>query len=143
MTPRWQPYSEPLRSTILRTFAIAMVGGAVLASFGGGMRRWPDNTLLMLWPSFGGHWIEIAFLNGLRSRISSARSVQIAARFAMWFLAGTIFAFCMRFTAIALALRWPAHLTWWIPGTIFIGVELLAHLPLELRGLPSFYNGRG
>ena len=35
--------------------------------------------------------------------------------------------------------RWPA---WWLGGLAFIGIELLAHLLLQLRGRPSFYNGR-
>jgi hypothetical protein len=38
----------------------------------------------------------------------------------------------------------PAHLpAWWIGGIAFIGIELLAHLGLQFRGWPSFYNGLG
>jgi hypothetical protein len=36
--------------------------------------------------------------------------------------------------------QWPA---WWLGGLAFIGLELVAHLPLQLRGQPNFYNGRG
>src|SRR2546430_7439875 len=145
MTSPWQPYSEPLRATLVRTITIALVAGALLArSWGGGMTRWPIATLLMLWPSFGGHWIEIWFLNWLRPRLSDSRAVQVAARVATWFVGGIVLALAMLLTAIALTgfhpTRWPA---WWLGGLAFIAIELVAQLPLQLRGRPSFYNGRG
>ena len=31
----------------------------------------------------------------------------------------------------------------WLGGLAFIGIELVAHLVLQLRGRPSFYNERG
>jgi hypothetical protein len=50
----------------------------------------------------------------------------------------------MILTAMALIsfrpMHWPA---WWIAGVGFIGVELIAHVFLQLRARPSFYNGRG
>jgi hypothetical protein len=36
--------------------------------------------------------------------------------------------------------RWP-H--WWVGGLAFVGIELVVHLVLHLRGNTSFYNGRG
>jgi hypothetical protein len=51
----------------------------------------------------------------------------------------------MGLTAMALAgfrlAHWPAW--WWLGGIAFIGIELVAHLVLQLRGRPSFYNGLG
>jgi hypothetical protein len=50
----------------------------------------------------------------------------------------------MDLTAMALTgfrpAQWPA---WWLGGLAFIGLELVVHLVLQLRGQPSFYNGRG
>jgi hypothetical protein len=37
-------------------------------------------------------------------------------------------------------MRWAALL---IAGVAFIGIEFIPHLFLQLRGRPSFYNGRG
>ena len=144
MTPTWQPFREPLRTTLLRTVLIAIVVGAVLARFWGGMARWPIATLLVLWPSFGGHWVEVWFLNWLHPRLSNARGVQIAARLAVWFVGGSILALGMGLTAMELFRFLPADLSkWWLGGLAFMGLELMAHLPLQLRGLPSFYNGHG
>ncbi|MFI5311026.1 MAG: hypothetical protein ACHQQ3_07320 [Gemmatimonadales bacterium] len=145
MTTQWQPFREPLRATLLRTVIIALVLGAALARWwGGGLARWPLFTLLMLWPSFGGHWVEIFFLNWLRPRLSAARAVQVASRIGVWFVGGIGLALGMALTAMPLAVlqpsRWP---DWWLGGFAFIAVELVAHLPLQLSGRPSFYNGRG
>ena len=80
MTSQWQLYQEPLRITMLRTGMIAIVVGAVLARSWGGLARWPMATLLVLWPSFGGHWVEVWFLNWLRPRLSVTRGWRVAAR---------------------------------------------------------------
>jgi len=145
MTSQWQPYREPLHITILRTGMIAIVVGAVLARLWGGLARWLIATLLVLWPSFGGHWVEVWFLNWLRPRLSSARGVQVGARVGVWFVGGVGLAIGMGLTARELAgfrpSHWPAW--WWLGGLAFIGIELVAHLVLQLRGRPSFYNGRG
>ncbi|MDB5292193.1 MAG: hypothetical protein JWL69_3434, partial [Phycisphaerales bacterium] len=69
---------------------------------------------------------------------------QIAARVGVWFAGGVALAIGMRLTAMALAgfrpRHWPA---WWVGGLAFVGIELVVHLVLQLRGRPSFYNGRG
>ena len=138
----WTPYREPLRATLLRTGMIALVVGAVLAWRFGGIARWPVATVLVLWFSLGGHWVEIGFLNWLRPRLPAARAAQVAARLAVWFVGGVALALGMRATAMALGglWRWPA---WWVGGVAFIGVELAAHLALWMRGRPSFYDRRG
>lgn len=143
MTSLWQPYQEPLRSTLLRTGLIALGIGAVLAWRTDGLSRWPMFTLLALWPSLGGHFVEILFLNVLRPKLPPSRGVQIRARLALWFAAGIVFALCMTLTARAITGVEPRHFPIWIAGCAFIGIELIAHLVLQLRGCPSFYNGRG
>lgn len=144
MTPPFQPYKEPLLSTLMRTGLIALIVGAVLAWRWGGLSRWPMAVLLVLWPSFGGHWVEVWFLNRLRPRLPASRAVQVGARVVVWLIGGVGLAWGMRLTAIGLAgarpVFWPA---WWIGGLAFIGIELAAHSVLQFRGQPSFYNGRG
>ena len=145
MESQWQPVREPLRKTLLRNGALALILGGLFARWsGGGVARWPITTLLMLWPSFGGHWVEVWFLNWLRPRLSIARAVQVGARLAVWFVGGCVLALGMGLTAMALAAPRPAQWPgWWLGGLAFICVELVAQLALQLRGQPSFYNGRG
>jgi hypothetical protein len=129
---------------MLRTGMIAIVVGAVVARLWGGLARWPLATLLVLWASFGGHWVEVWFLDWLRPRLSSARGFQVAARVGVWFVGGAVLAIGMGLTAMALAGLRPANWsTWWLGGLAFIGIELVTHLVLQFRGRPSFYNGRG
>jgi hypothetical protein len=143
MTSEWQPYREPLRITLVRTGTIALVVGAVLARWSGGLARWPMATLLALWPALGGHWVELWFLNWLRPRLSVARAVQVGARVGVWFVGGTALALGMGLTAMALGFRPAQWSAWWRGGLAFIGIELVVHLVLQLRGRPSIYNGRG
>jgi hypothetical protein len=88
--------------------------------------------------------VELWFLNWLRPRLPAARAVQVAARLAVWFAGGMVLAMGVVLTAYVLAAyplsSWPA---WWYGGLGFIGVELVAQGALQLRGRPSFYNGRG
>jgi hypothetical protein len=145
VTPSSQPYREPLRATLLRNGTIALAAGALAAWLsGGGLARWPLVSVVMLWPSFGGHWVEIFFLNWLRPRLPEARAVQAAARVIVWFVSGVVLFYLMCLTAQALDVlqrsAWPAL---WLGGVGFIGVELVAHVGLALRGKPTVYDGRG
>ena len=141
----WLRFDEPLRITLLRTIGIAVIVGAVATLLsGGGLARWAIATTLILWLSFGGHWLELWFLNWLRPRLSADRRVQIAARLLVWFFGGTALALGVWLTARALI--GPPRMTWamwYVAGFVFIGIELVAHLALQRRGRPSFFNGRG
>lgn len=141
---RWQPYREPLRITVARTGAIALAAGVLLARWFGGLAHWPITTLLALWPSFGGHWVELWFLNFLRPRLPTLRAVQAGFRVVVWFIGGIGLALGMGLTMMALTQFRPAHSpAWWLAGLAFVGIELAVHLVLRLRARPSFYDGRG
>jgi hypothetical protein len=140
----WQPYRESFRRTATRTLAIAMVVAALVAPSAGGFSRWPVLTLLFLWPSFGGHWVDLFFLNWLRPRLSHQPAVQRIARIGVWFAGGALIALGMKLTVQALFARpqivW---LTWIRGGAIFIAIELVAHGALTFRRRASFFNGLG
>lgn len=138
----WPRVEEPLGRVLRRTIGIALVVGAVFA-----LRTHHPRTLLpmavaALWPSLGGHYVELAFLNGLRPRLPSRRALQVAARLAVWLLAGVVFYLLMALTTRLLPLRGLPWRWCWVGGPAFIAVELLAHVGLALRGLPNFYDGR-
>ena len=139
----WQPYREPILATLIRTGLIALVIGLVVARLTNQPAAWPKWLAFALWFSFGGHWIELFFLNWLRSRLPAVRGVQIAGRLLIWIVGGTVLIVGARLTMLLLnaqAMRLPP---WWVGGLGFIGIELLAHTALALRRQPNFYNGRG
>lgn len=157
MDPSWRrwhlsarvftPYRESLRITLTRTITIAVVVGGVLALSWRGpgslATRWAVASILVLWPAVGGHLVELWFLNWLRPRLGDRRPVQTVARLAVWFVAGVALGIAMWLTGAALIGRiFRAYPLWWA-GIGFIGVELVAHLGLQLAGRPSFLNGRG
>jgi hypothetical protein len=140
----WEPFREPRRATLTRTVGLALVGGALLSRRWGGLAWWPLASVVMLWPTLGGHFLEIWYLNWLRPRLPRDRGVQIAARVTTWFLGGVVLWFAMRLTvAMITGERIAPRAAWWMGGVAFIGIELVAQLGLQLRGRPSFYNARG
>ena len=97
----------------------------------------------MLWPSFGGHFVEEWYLQWLAPRLPPTASVRRLARIGTWFVGGCGLGLGVVLTARAFggapAVRWPA---WWIPGVLFVGLELVVHLALTVRGQPSVFNDR-
>jgi hypothetical protein len=139
----WRPVKEPIATTLMRTGAIALVVGAILAWRAHDLRQWPLASLLVFWPAFGGHWVEIVYLNYVRSRLPNAHATQFVARLAVWFAGGVVLLAGMVVTAKLVdstaRAHWPA---WWIGGVAFIGIELVVHLILLMRCKPNAYGGR-
>jgi hypothetical protein len=87
--------------------------------------------------------VEVWFLNWLRPRLPAAWGVQVAARVGVWFVGGIGLSIALRLSAMAIIGFWPARWpAWWLAGLVFIGIELMAHLALQLRGRPGFYDAR-
>lgn len=131
------PFHEPLRATLLRTVLIALVVGVVV----GRSALWLPWTAFALWLTFGGHWVEVFFLNWLRPRLPAERWAQIGGRLLVWLVGGTMLMIGARFTALSLgipALRVPP---WALGGPILVGVELFVHALSQVRGQPNFFNG--
>lgn len=140
---RWEPFVEPWRATALRTGAIALAIGVGVGLYKRQLAAVPLATLLALWFTLGGHFVEVLFRNQLRHRSGGQASVQAAARLVSWFIGGSaLFAGALTTRAILTgqgAVPWP----WWTGGVAFVVLELLVHLLLHARGQPSFYDGRG
>src|SRR4051812_34998636 len=100
----------------------------------GGFQKLPIFVLLALWPSLGGHFVELFFLEFLRPSLPSP-GLRTLVRLLVWFAGGILLAYAMRLTAFG-----PQ---WWIGGLAFVGIELIVHLLLQLRGKSNFYNSLG
>jgi hypothetical protein len=96
-----------------------------------------------LWPSLGGHFVEFAFLDGVRPRLPHSRLVQASARLVWWLACGALLGVAMIATAQALPMAAPRWRWWWMGAPLFVGLELAVHAALALRGRPSFYRGDG
>jgi hypothetical protein len=144
MTTTWSPFREPLRTTLIRTVSIAVIIGGFLAWRSGSMSRWIALATLVLWFSFGGHWVELWFLNWLRPRLPEPRVIHVIARIATWFCGGAALRLAIQATSALLpSVAMRRTPSWYVAGVAFVGVELIVHAALALRRQPSFYNGRG
>ena len=146
----WLPYREALSTTLARNGVIALAVGAALTRGRGGVAAWLLASALMLWPALGGHYVDVGFLNGLRPRLPTTRAAQRAARLLVWFVGGVALGVGLWMSATALARAsgrgWLVPTTrcaWWVCGLALVGIELVAHAALRLRGRPNFYDGRG
>lgn len=146
----WTPYREPLWATLARNCAIALGVGAVITRGRGGVAAWLLASVLLLWPTLGGHYIEVWFLNWLRPRLPAARMTQGAVRMLVWFVGGMVLGMCLWWSAAMVAgvpgrgsLVPRSHPGWWLAGLALVAIELVAHAGLLLRRRPSFYDGRG
>ena len=134
---------EPLRRTLVRNVALAAGVGVVIALQRHRLRLLLPIAALALWFSLGGHYVELAFLNGLRARISQGRLIQVGLRLLVWFAGGVVLYVLMAASARVLPLEAPPLRMWWYGGLLLIGVELAVHGLLAMRGRPNFYSGHG
>lgn len=135
-------FQEPWTTTAVRTLSLA----AAIALGVALVTRRADALLVAfaaaLWFTLGGHFVELLFRNALGPGITSA-AVRAEARLGYWFAAGSLLYLGASATATALSGRRVLALAWWIGGLGFVGAELIVHLALRARRLPSFYDGRG
>ena len=141
--PEWRPFAEPWRTTVLRTGSLALAVGLGVGLYQRRLAFVPLVTLMALWFTLGGHFLELLFRNRLHPRIGTQPLLLASARLFVWFLGGiALYAGALVTRAVLTGARvvpWP----WWSVGVLFVGVELLIHLLLRARGQPSFYDGRG
>jgi hypothetical protein len=140
---RWVREEEPIHRTLRRNLAIAVTAGVAVAVAGRAAFLVLPWTLLALWPSLGGHFVEIAFLDAVRQRLPRVRLVQASARLVWWLAGGTLLGAALIATAHVLPIAAPRWRWWWMGGPTFIGIELVAHSALVLRRRPNFYRGDG
>jgi len=136
-----QSYYEPLHITLVRTGLIGLVLGLVAARVQSQPATWPQWTAFALWFSFGGHWVELFFLNWFRPRLASARWAQVTGRLFTWLVGGALLMVGARVTVLSLSAQSLRLPPWWLGGPVFVGLELLVHALPALRGRPNFYNG--
>lgn len=139
----WKPFAEAWRTTALRngtiTVAIGLGVGLYTRQIAAGLLA----SVLALWFTLGGHFLEVLFRNRLGPRIGGNATVQAATRLVYWFGGGSVLYGGALATRAILTSRSGVPWPWWTGGAIFTALELAVHLLLYARRQPSFYNGRG
>ena len=142
-TTEFVPFREPLQSTLLRTISIAMLPALVICFVTHSISGFAPVFFGAMWFSFGGHWAEVIWLNGIRFRIPNSPVVQKLGRIAFWFIAGIVLSVPMQLTIRLFDPKFiPPSLL--ICGAAFALIELAVHFFLmHLRGRASFYDSTG
>ena len=143
MNEAWEPCDEPWRSTVWRTGAIAaaigLAGGLYQRQIASGVLT----AIVALWFTLGGHYAEVLFRKRLRSRLRRQAMAQVAARLLYWFAVGAALTTAAFLTLVVLTDGHAVGWRWWVGGLFFVGLELMVHALLQVRGRPNFYDGRG
>jgi hypothetical protein len=154
---RFTPHRESLTATVTRTFAIAIVlafmGNLIhfrhLPKTSGEWHRWLTLVVFVAWFSFGGHWVELAYLNGIRPKIAHWSDISLSfVRLTVWLIGGTILLLgAIMSRDLILNSEFPGYSNIFpavlYGGPVFCAIELVVHVLLFHRGKPSFFNFRG
>lgn len=138
-----QPVAESWGTTLRRNGVLALAIGAGAGLSDRRLAVVAPVTLVALWFTIGGHFVELLFRNRLGPRIGGSREGLAVTRLVYWFIGGSVLFAAALATRRLLTGPAPTLWPWWAGGALFVGAELGVHLLLRARGQPSFYDGRG
>ncbi|HKE89070.1 MAG TPA: hypothetical protein VKB45_01960 [Gemmatimonadales bacterium] len=136
-------FTEPGRATALRTGSIALAIGIGVTLARRQLSLLPVVTLMALWFTLGGHYVELLFRNRLAPVVDGSPQRLALVRLPYWFVGGSLLYAAALATRDILVGRGHMSSPWWMGGALFVVAELLIHLVMRARGQPSFYDGRG
>ena len=90
---------------------------------------------------FGGHWPELWFINYLKFRLPHRVLVLYPVRILFWYAIGVILTFLSRFVVILISGSDHGIGRWWEYAAIYVIIELIMHMFLQLVKKKSFWNG--
>jgi len=140
--------TEPFIQTVIRTVVTTTIIAVILIW----LHIFPSGEksklalFEMIWSAifcivFGGHWLELLFINHIKFALPKSILLLYATRIAYWFLCSIPLFFMAEFV-INLFSDKTAHLgQWWRFGFFYIGIQLLMHAIMQIRFKKSFYNG--
>ena len=90
---------------------------------------------------FGGHWLELLFVNHIKFILPKNIILLYFVRICYWFLCSILL-----FTLASLPDNLLSHRTrhlgnWWTFGFLYIGIQLIMNVIMQIRLKKSFYNG--
>ncbi|MDB5134129.1 MAG: hypothetical protein JWP37_732 [Mucilaginibacter sp.] len=139
-----EPFIQTIIRTILTTTIIAVILYWVHLFPSGGKSKLTQFE--MIWSVvfcvvFGGHWLELVFINYLKFALPKNILLLYLIRVAYWFLCAIPLFFVMNLICNSFSHK-TGHLGhWWAFGFFYIGIELLMHAIMQMRFKKSFYNG--
>lgn len=140
--------TEPFVQTVIRTILTTTIITVILSW----LHIFPSGdksklTLFeMIWLIvfsivFGGHWLELMFINQIKFALSKNIVLLYFIRIGYWFLCSIPLFFIANLINDLFSHK-TGHLGhWWTFGFFYIGIQLLMHAIMHMRFKKSFYNG--
>ncbi len=139
---KFEEIDEPLRVTLSRTLTIAVVVGVVASFATHNIRMGFAIGLGALWPSVGGHWIELLWLNLIRKRLKPKVPILVALRLIYWWAWGFVIIFPAFYTIHVIAPSLPPMPSPLLGGFGFLFVEMLLHGIFAMNHRPNAFDAR-
>jgi hypothetical protein len=137
-----EQFREPWRTTAIRTGSLALAVGVGAGVFTGRLAVAPLATLMALWLTLGGHFVELLYRNTLRHYFAGPPIVRVLARLCYWFAAGSALYEGALVTRAGLTTQGAVSLPWWTGGVVFTAIEFAIHLFMRARQQPNLFDGR-
>lgn len=143
-----EKYHEPFLQTVKRTIITTTIIAAII-TFAGVFPAGGKSKLVLFGISwamvfcivFGGHWLELLFINYIKFVLPKNIIVLYLVRMAYWFLS-SIPLFIVAGQVANLFSGETVHIgRWWAFGLIYIGIELFMYAMMQIKTKKSFYNG--
>jgi hypothetical protein len=143
-----EKFPERFPQTIIRTVMLAAVIAIVITLlhlFPAGQRS-KFAQFGMIWLMafgivFGGHWLELLFINYLKFALPKNMPVLYMSRIVYWFFCAIPLLFIVNLIGGLFTYTAGLPGQWWALGLGYIGIELFMHALMQVRYQKSFYNG--
>jgi hypothetical protein len=140
--------TEPFAQTIIRTIVTTTIIAVILYwahIFPSGGRS-KLSIFEMIWSAvfcivFGGHWLELIFINRLKFALPQSILLLYFVRIAYWFLCSIPLFFAAELIANLFSDNTVYLGHRWMFGFFYIGIQLIMHAIMQIRFKKSFYNG--
>src|SRR5215813_2545306 len=109
-------FAEPRRTTALRTGSIALAIGVGVALVRRQLSLLPVVTLMALWFTLGGHYVELLFRNRLAPLVDGSPQRLAFVRLPYWFVGGSLLYAGALATQGILDGRGHVSRPWWVGG---------------------------
>jgi hypothetical protein len=90
---------------------------------------------------FGGHWLELLFINYLKFVLPKNILLLYFIRIAYWFLCSVPLFYIANLISNLFSHKTGQLGNWWTFGFFYIGIQLFVHAVMHIRSRKSFYNG--
>ena len=143
-----EKFHEPILHVLLRTSLTAVILASIFnykelfaGDFSSKMKLLGIESAATMCFVFGGHWLEIFFINFLKNYLPKNLFVLYPVRIAYWYISAIPLYFLYHYVSNFLTGKNYEIGNWWMIGITYIFIEMVMYGILFLLMRKSFWNG--